>query len=128
MKHLKSKYSGQIKEADLHLLRKKSRSDQSWLPRMPCLCQKNLSRRPVTLVPVLQHRFPCPTHLSYPIFCCSYPPLVPSLPYRVLIFFIISTVDVSYHSKLSLSHSGTAYLSLLAHLFLPQRQWHTGKR
>lgn len=57
--------------------------------------------------------FPCTC------FSCSYLPLAPSLPYRVLIFFIIRTVDVSYHSKLSLSHSGTAHLSLLAHLFLP---------
>lgn len=32
VKHLKSKYSRQIKEADLHLPREKSRHDQSWLP------------------------------------------------------------------------------------------------
>lgn len=61
-------------------------------------------------------------------FCCSYPLLVPSLLYGVIIFFNYQTIDGSYHSKLSLSHAGTASLSLLAHLFLPQRQWHTGSR
>lgn len=63
--------------------------------------------------------------------CCSYPLLVPYLSCSVFFlffFFNYQTVAVSYHSKLSLSHSGSASLSLLAHLFLPSKQWHTGSR
>lgn len=123
MKHLKSKYSGHIKEADLHLLRKKGRSDQSLLPGTFCLFQKNFSRSPGTLIWVLQHRVRVlhkfPILFMCVCFCCSYPLLVPSLLYSVLIFFNYQTVGVSYHSKLSLSHSGSASLSLLARLFHP---------
>lgn len=69
VKHLKPKYSGHIKEADLHFPRKKSRSDQSLLPGTFCLFQKNFSRSPGTLIWVL--RIPCPTQISYPILCVS---------------------------------------------------------
>lgn len=135
MKHLKLKYSGHIKETDLHPPRKKSRSDQSLLPGSFCLFQKNFSRSPDTLIWVLQHRF----HVSH-----KFPILFPVCLFLLFLstagalfimqcgffffFFNYQTVAVSYHSKLSLSHSGSASLSLLAHLFLPSKQWHTGSR
>lgn len=95
-----------------------------------CHCQKNFSRRPVSLIPFFHHRLPCPTYPSYPIF--------PVLASAVLVHrwcLLFHTVFILFYyqncrCKLLYETELEPFRSCLSvppvSPFLPQKKKHTG--